>query len=141
MASAQPVETPQTKRGTGAMTKTSIEVQELRKRIGEKAKADPQHRFWGLYTHVWKLNVLGEAYRLAKKNNGAPGVDGETFEQIERNGLEQWLEILSQELRERSYQPRPCRQVDIPKDGGKVRRLKIPMMPSAYLSFLHLALE
>ena len=46
------------------MTNTSIGVQELRTRIGEKAKADPQHRFWGLYTHVWKLDVLREAYRL-----------------------------------------------------------------------------
>lgn len=108
------------------MTKTSIDLQELRTRIGEKAKADPQHRFWGLYTHVWKLNVLGEAYRLAKKNNGAPGVDGVTFEQIEREGIEPWLETLSRELQDRSYQPLPCRHVDIPKDGGKVRRLKIP---------------
>ena len=49
------------------MTKTSIDLQELRKRIAEKAKAEARHRFWGLYTHVWKLNVLEEAYRLAKK--------------------------------------------------------------------------
>ena len=60
------------------MTKTSIGVQELRKRIGEKAKAAPEHRFWGLYAHVWKLDVLGEAYRLAKQNNGAPGVGTES---------------------------------------------------------------
>jgi RNA-directed DNA polymerase len=52
------------------MTTTSIGVQELRTRIGAKAKAEPQHRFWGLYTHVWKLDVLREAYRLAKENNG-----------------------------------------------------------------------
>ena len=63
---------PWTQRGTVRMTTTSIGVQELRKRIREKAKADPRHRFWGLYTHVWKLDVLGEAYCLAKKNNGAP---------------------------------------------------------------------
>lgn len=108
------------------MTNTSIDLQELRTRIGKKAKADPQHRFWGLYTHVWKLNVLGEAYRLAKQNNGAPGVDGMTFAQVERDGLEPWLATLSQELQERSYQPLPCRGVDIPKGGGKTRRLKIP---------------
>jgi RNA-directed DNA polymerase len=108
------------------MTTTSIGVQELRTRIGEKAKADPQHRFWGLYTHVWKLDVLREAYRLAKDNNGAPGVDGVTFEQVEGEGLEPWLESLSRELREKSYEPLPCRHVDIPKEGGKVRGLKIP---------------
>jgi len=108
------------------MTKTSIGVQELRKRIGEKAKADAQHRFWGLYTHVWKLDVLAEAYRLAKQNHGAPGVDGVTFEQVEAQGLEQWLETLSRELQDKSYRPLPCRQVNIPKEGGKVRGLKIP---------------
>ena len=87
------------------MTTTSIGVQELRTRIGEKAKADPQHRFWDLYTHVWKLDVLREAYRLAKQNNGAPGVDGVTFEQVEREGVEQLLESLSRELRDKSYEP------------------------------------
>ena len=108
------------------MTKTSIGVQELRTRIGEKAKADPRHRFWGLYTHVWKHDVLREAYRLAKDNNGAPGVDGVTFEQVEREGVEPMLECLSQELRDKSYEPLPCRHVNIPKEGGKVRGLKIP---------------
>lgn len=109
------------------MTRTSIELQELRDRIGEKAKADPHHRFWGLYTHVWKLNVLGEAYRLAKANDGAPGIDGETFEEIEAKGLEQWLLDLSRELREKTYRPLPCRPVTIPKRSGKkTRGLKIP---------------
>lgn len=108
------------------MTETSITLQELRERIGEKAKADAHHRFWGLYTHVWKLNVLGEAYHLAKKNNGAPGVDGQTFVQIEADGVERLLKTLSQELREGTYRPMPCRHVTIPKEGGKVRGLKIP---------------
>lgn len=108
------------------MTKTSIGVQELRARIGAKAKAEPRHRFWGLYTHVWKLDVLGEAYRLAKANNGAPGVDGVSFKQVEAEGREQLLETLSRELREKTYQPLPCRPVKIPKEGGKTRGLKIP---------------
>jgi RNA-directed DNA polymerase len=108
------------------MTKTSVGVQDLRKRIGEKAKAEPQHRFWGLYTHVWKLDVLREAYHLAKQNRGAPGVDGVTFEQLEAEGVESLLEALSHELRDRSYRPLPGRQVNIPKEGGKGRGLKIP---------------
>jgi len=108
------------------MTMTSISVQELRERIGEKAKADPHHRFWGLYTHVWKLNVLDEAYRLARKNHGAPGVDGVTFQQIEATGREAFLESLSRELRTKTYRPLPCRQVKIPKAGGSERVLRIP---------------
>ncbi len=108
------------------MTTTSIGVQELRKRIGAKAKADPHHRFWGLYTHVWKLDVLREAYRLAKNSHGAPGVDGVTFEQIEAAGAEAFLRTLGRELREKTYRPLPCRQVTIPKEDGKRRGLKIP---------------
>ena len=108
------------------MTTTSIDVQELRKRIGEKAKADPHHRFWGLYTHVWKLDVLNEAYRLAKHNNGAPGVDGVTFRQIEADGRDEFLRSLRHELETKTYRPLPCRQVTIPKEGGKERGLKIP---------------
>ena len=108
------------------MTTTSIGVQDLRTRIGVKAKAEPQHRFWGLYTHVWKLDVLREAYRLAKENDGAPGVDGVTFAQVEAEGVEGLLEDLSRELRERTYCPLPSRHVNIPKPGGKVRGLKIP---------------
>src|SRR4051812_31808986 len=107
-------------------TTTSIGVQELKIRIGTKAKAEPQHRFWGLYTHVWKLDVLREAYRLAKENDGAPGVDGVTFAQVEAQGVEKLLEALSQELRDKVYQPLPCRQVNIPKADGKERGLKIP---------------
>lgn len=108
------------------MTTTSIGLQDLRKRIGEKAKADPHHRFWGMHAHVWKEDVLREAYRLAKKNNGAPGVDGVTFKQIEAAGVEGFIETLSAELREQRYQPHRCREVRIPKEGGKTRGLQIP---------------
>lgn len=123
---ARLVEAPRPRRGREEMTKTSIGLQELRERIGAKAKADPRHRFWGLYTHVWKLDVLRGAYRLARENNGAPGVDGVTFAAIEAGGLEPWLEKLSDELRTKTYEPLPSRHVDIPKEGGKVRGLKIP---------------
>jgi RNA-directed DNA polymerase len=107
------------------MTNTSVGLQELRKRIAEKAKAEPRHRFWGLYTHVWKLDVLDEAYRLAKQNGGAPGSDGVSFEHIEVQGRETLLLTLSQELREKTYRPLPCRLVAIPKEKG-TRQLKIP---------------
>ena len=100
------------------MTKTSIGVQDLRTRIGAKAKAEPQHRFWGLYTHVWKLDVLREAYRLAKENDGAPGVDGATFAQVEAEGVEDLLEGLSRELREKTYRPLPSRHVNRQRAHG-----------------------
>ena len=108
------------------MTKASIDLQDLRRRIYVKAKAEPSWRFWGLYVHVCKRETLREAYAMAKKNDGAPGIDGVTFAAIEAQGVEALLEQLRDELVERSYVPLPARRQEIPKDGGKVRVLSIP---------------
>jgi RNA-directed DNA polymerase len=74
--------------GKGDMTKTPSSLQDLSKSLYDKAKAEPTKRFWGLYVHVCKKETLQEAYRMAKKNNGAPGIDGVTFEahRRERSG-------------------------------------------------------
>ena len=108
------------------MTKASIDLQDLRRRIYVKAKAETSWRFWGLYVHVCKLETLREAYVLAQKNDGAPGSDGVTFEAIEAQGVEAFLGQIADELVGRSYAPLPARRQDIPKDGGKVRVLSIP---------------
>jgi RNA-directed DNA polymerase len=108
------------------MTKASIDLQDLRRRIYVKAKAEPSWRFWGLYVHVCKMETLREAYEMAKQNDGAPGVDGVTFEAIEAQGVEALLAQLRNELTEHTYQPLPARKQEIPKDGGKVRVLSIP---------------
>src|ERR1700692_3821510 len=109
------------------MIKAPISLQDLRRRIYRKAKAEPAWRFWGLYVHVCKLETLREAYRLAKQNNGAPGIDGVTFEAIEAEGIEAWLQRLRDELLGYSYRPTRLRRGEIPKRGGKgVRRLAIP---------------
>ena len=79
-----------------------------------------------MYVHVCKQETLREAYTLAKKNNGAPGSDGVTFEAIEAQGVESFLEQIADELVGRSYAPLPARRQEIPKDGGKVRVLSIP---------------
>jgi RNA-directed DNA polymerase len=108
------------------MTKASIDLQDLRRRIYVKAKAEPSWRFWGLYVHVCKMETLREAYALARKNNGAPGIDGVTFEVIEAQGVEAFLERIRDELIGRAYVPLRSRRQEIPKDGGKVRVLSIP---------------
>ena len=108
------------------MTKTPISVQDLRRRIYVKAKAEPTWRFWGLYVHVCKKETLREAYRMAKSNNGAPGIDGVTFEAIEESGVEGFLKQIQDELDQNTYQPMPVRKKEIPKEGGKVRVLSIP---------------
>jgi len=107
------------------MIKTSITLQELRKKIYIKAKADKAHRFWGLYVHVCKQSTLSEAYRMAKMNNGAPGIDGMTFEAIEAAGAESFLQNIQEELIKGTYQPTRNRIKDIPKANGKTRKLGI----------------
>jgi RNA-directed DNA polymerase len=108
------------------MIKAPVDLQDLRRRIYVKAKAEPLWRFWGLYVHVCKTETLREAYRLAKKNNGAPGIDGVTFEAVEAQGVDGFVEQLRRELSERTYRPLRVRKVEIPKEGGKVRVLSIP---------------
>lgn len=108
------------------MIKAPIELQELRRRIYRKAKSEEAHRFWGIFVHVAKIETLAEAYRIAKRNGGAPGIDGQSFEDIEASGLATFLATLRDELLTDSYQPRANRRVEIPKDNGKVRVLQIP---------------
>src|SRR2546428_989786 len=115
------------KEGKGEMTKTPISLQDLRKSLYVKAKAEPTWRFWGLYVHVCKMETLQEAYQMAKSNDGAPGSDGVTFEAIEESGVESFLKQIQDELVRDTYQPMRARKKEIPKDGGnKVRVLSIP---------------
>ena len=108
------------------MTNTSVNLQELRRKMYFKAKAEETWRFWGLYVHVCKQETLCEAYRLAKLNEGAPGIDGITFEAIEESGVERFLQDLRDELLSETYRPQRNRRKEIPKDDGKFRVLGIP---------------
>jgi RNA-directed DNA polymerase len=108
------------------MTKAPISLQDLRRRIYVKAKAEPTWRFWGLYVHVCRMETLQEAYRMAKSNHGAPGIDGITFDVIEESGVESFLNQIQDELVHNTYQPMPVRKKEIPKDGNKIRVLSIP---------------
>src|SRR5499425_3244548 len=109
------------------MIKAPGSLQDLRRNLYIKAKAKPTWRFWGLYVHICKRETLQEAYEMAKKNNGAPGIDGVTFETIEESGVERFLQQIRNELTTNTYQPMQVRKKEIPKDGGtKVRVLSIP---------------
>src|SRR5437660_12667741 len=101
------------------MRKAPISLQDLRRRLYIKAKTESTWRFWGLYVHVCKLETLREAYRLAKANDGAPGIDGVTFAAVEAEGVEGFLDQLRKELVERTYRPQRARQVEIPEQSSR----------------------
>ena len=111
------------------MRKAPISLQDLRRGIYAKAKAEESWRFWGLYVHVCKRETLYEAYAMAKENDGAPGLDGVTFEAIESAGVESFLAQIRDELVTCTYQPTGYRRQAIPKDDGQGERvLSIPAM-------------
>jgi RNA-directed DNA polymerase len=101
-------------------------VERLRKKLYEKAKREPDFRFYSLYDKVCWSETLHRSYRQAKANAGAAGVDGVRFEDIESYGVERWLGELQKELMEETYRPQPVRRVVIPKPGGGERPLGIP---------------
>ena len=105
---------------------TPIQVRMLQKKLYQKAREEPNYRFYLLYDKMWREDILLHAYELAKSNKGAPGVDGQSFEHIESEGREKWLEGIRKDLRDKTYQPRAVRRVMIPKPGGGERPLGIP---------------
>jgi RNA-directed DNA polymerase len=101
-------------------------IRTLQRKLYGKAKTEPGFRFYLLYDKVWRADILSHAYDLARANDGAPGVDGVTFDQIEADGLEDWQTRLGEELRTKTYRCQPVRRVVIPKPGGGERPLGIP---------------
>ena len=106
---------------------TSEKPKGLQRALYRKAKREPDARFHFLYDKVWRTDVLLEAYARNRRNAGAAGVDGQTFDEIESYGVERWLAELQEELRAETYQPSRVRRVMIPKPGGVGERpLGIP---------------
>jgi group II intron reverse transcriptase/maturase len=99
---------------------------EFQRKLHTKTKAEPKFRFYALYDKCYRMEVLVEAYRKAKANGGACGVDEVTFADIEKQGLAEFLAELQLEMREYRYEPKPVRRVYIPKANGKQRPLGIP---------------
>ena len=108
---------------------TPSKIRELQKKLYEKAKQEPNYRFYLLYDKIYREDILAHAYDLSRANDGDPGVDGQSFVGIERGvGREVWLADLRKELQDQTYQPQPVRRVMIQKQGGGERPLGIPII-------------
>ena len=105
---------------------TTDTVQELQRKLYQKAKSKADFRFYALYDKVYRIDVLSKAWERVKSNKGASGIDGQTFEDIEQQGVGQFLKGIQQELKAKTYRPQPARRVYIPKPDGTKRLLSIP---------------
>ncbi|MEO7742534.1 MAG: group II intron reverse transcriptase/maturase [Usitatibacter sp.] len=101
-------------------------VRRLQRRLWAAAKRSPGRRFHALYDRIHRSDVLWEAWRRVRSNRGSAGIDRQSFEQIEREGVEVFLERIDFELRTGKYRPQAVLRRYIPKADGKRRPLGIP---------------
>jgi len=104
----------------------SQKLSDLRMKLGQKAKNEPKFRFYTLYGHLYRMDVLEEAWETVRRNGGSAGIDGITIDDIKHRGETKFLEEIRVNLLEETYRPSPVRRVYIPKPNGKLRPLGIP---------------
>jgi len=121
---------------------TTDTVQELQQKLYQKAKSNIGFRFYALYDKLYRKDVLRKSWEKVKANQGVEGIDGISIEDIEKEGLESFLQDIERELKEKTYRPQPSKRVYIPKSDGRLRPLSIPTVKDRVVqSALRIAIE
>jgi group II intron reverse transcriptase/maturase len=104
-------------------------VRRFQRKLYQKAKEEKSFRFYVLYDKVQLPYILWTAYGRCRKPGSSPGIDGLTFEEMEKEmGIARFLKEIQTELKEHTYKPSPVKRVHIPKANGKTRPLGIPII-------------
>jgi len=129
----------------GRINSMPKELSDLRQKLNRKAKQSPKYRFYSLYGHLFRRDVLGTAWEhVSKKSGETPGIDGITAEDIgsDAGGVNKFLTDLQVELKEKRYRAKPVKRIYIPKGKGKMRPLGIPTLKDRVVQLaVHLILE
>jgi len=107
-------------------TPSQDKTRELQRELYLAAKKSRNRRFHALYDRIFRPDILWRAWEEVRRNGGSAGVDGVTIEEVEREGVEQFLDQIEQDLKAGKYRPQPVRRVYIPKSDGRQRPLGIP---------------
>ena len=105
---------------SGAPQRNEESIRAFQRKIYRKAKQDKGYRFYSLYDKITSERILREAYHKVKENDGSPGIDNITFEEIEQKGIDEFIKGIEEELKRGTYKPEPVKRVYIEKANGKL---------------------
>lgn len=109
------------------MTTTECKIQTLRTKLANKAKQEPNFRFYNLYGHLLRIDLLKAAWCQVRNNGGGPGIDNISIDSFDtEDKVNEFLNLIQKDLQEKKYRPQPVKRVFIPKPNGKLRPLGIP---------------